>query len=270
MEGPHDDRHRPPPLDDPARRPDPRLPARPDRRARHPRRAARPGRPLRPTLSRAVPGRSSTRGMRWHDDEAGAWSGTWPGCISRRPRAAASRSTSTAATSGRRRVRPRFCWRPWPRARRWTWISILAKKRQSFERYEIHVQGDQRDGYPQVFTRIDVIHELEGPSLDVGGPCADRSSCRPRSTARSSRCSAAGATEIHNAYRVVRTGALPLDRIRRGRRCRAVSPAGDPAAGAPIRSSAAAFAVRRSPRRQKRVTRPGTHQRRKYSRQPRQ
>ena len=36
---PHDDRHRPPPLDDPARRPDPRLRAWPDRRARHARRA---------------------------------------------------------------------------------------------------------------------------------------------------------------------------------------------------------------------------------------
>ena len=39
--GPHDDRHRPPPVDDPARRPDPRLRARPHRRARHARRAAR-------------------------------------------------------------------------------------------------------------------------------------------------------------------------------------------------------------------------------------
>ena len=39
--GPDDDRHRPPALDDPARRPDPRLRPRPDRRARHARRAAR-------------------------------------------------------------------------------------------------------------------------------------------------------------------------------------------------------------------------------------
>ena len=57
--GPDDDRHRPPAVDDPARRPDPRLRARPDRGTRHARRAARPRRPVRPALSRAVPGRRS-------------------------------------------------------------------------------------------------------------------------------------------------------------------------------------------------------------------
>ena len=55
--GPDDDRHRPPPVDDPARRPDPRLRARPDRRARHARRAARPRRALRAAVPRAVPDR---------------------------------------------------------------------------------------------------------------------------------------------------------------------------------------------------------------------
>jgi len=44
-------------------------------------------------------------------------------------------------------------------------VSILAKKRQAFERYEIHVSGDQRDAYPQVFTRIDVVHEVEGSGV---------------------------------------------------------------------------------------------------------
>ena len=52
--GPHDDRHRPPTVHDPARRPDPRLRARPDRRARDACRADRPGRRLRAALSRAV------------------------------------------------------------------------------------------------------------------------------------------------------------------------------------------------------------------------
>ncbi len=61
MEGPHDDRHRPPAVDDPARRPDPRLRARPDRRARHPRRAARPGRAVRPAVPRAVRVRRAPR-----------------------------------------------------------------------------------------------------------------------------------------------------------------------------------------------------------------
>ncbi len=55
--GPHDDRDRPPAVDDPARRPDHRLRQGPDRRARHPRRAARAGRALRSALPRAVPRR---------------------------------------------------------------------------------------------------------------------------------------------------------------------------------------------------------------------
>ena len=56
--GPHHDRDRPPPLDDPARRPDPGLRPRPDRRAGHARRADRAGRPVRAALPRAVPRRS--------------------------------------------------------------------------------------------------------------------------------------------------------------------------------------------------------------------
>jgi putative redox protein len=89
-------------------------------------------------------------------------------------------------------------------------ISILAKKRQPFDRYEIRVRGDQRDGYPQVFTRIDVVHELEGPNLDVA---AVRRSIELSATKYCPVIAmlAAGATEIHNSYRVVRTGPLPLD-----------------------------------------------------------
>ena len=55
--GPDDDRHRPPTVDDPARRPDHRLRQGPDRRAWHARRAARARRPVREALPRAVPGR---------------------------------------------------------------------------------------------------------------------------------------------------------------------------------------------------------------------
>ena len=61
--GPHDDRHRPPPVDDPARRPDPRLRARPHRRARHARRAARPRAGSTPgcTASSSCPSHPSRR-----------------------------------------------------------------------------------------------------------------------------------------------------------------------------------------------------------------
>ena len=89
-------------------------------------------------------------------------------------------------------------------------VSILAKKRQAFDRYEIHVRGDQRDEYPQVFTRIDIVHELAGPTLEV------------EALRRSIELSAikycpinamlsAGATEIHHGYRIVRTGERALD-----------------------------------------------------------
>ena len=52
LAGPHRDRHRPPPLDDPPRRQDRRPGGRPDRRAGHPRRADRGGRRLRAALRR--------------------------------------------------------------------------------------------------------------------------------------------------------------------------------------------------------------------------
>jgi putative redox protein len=91
-------------------------------------------------------------------------------------------------------------------------VSILAKKRQSFERYEIHVRGDQRDGYPQVFTRIDVVHELEGPAVDA---VALRRSIELSATKYCPVAAmlAAGDTAIHHAYHLIRTGDQPLDEI---------------------------------------------------------
>src|SRR5687767_4094718 len=44
-------------------------------------------------------------------------------------------------------------------------ISIARKKRQRVEAYLVHVRGDQRTEYPQVFTEIDVVHEMTGPGL---------------------------------------------------------------------------------------------------------
>jgi len=91
-------------------------------------------------------------------------------------------------------------------------VSILAKKRQVFERYEIHVRGDQRDGYPQVFTRIDVVHELEGPVVEVVAlrRCIELSATKYCPV---NAMLAARATEIHHAYHLIRTGDQPLDEI---------------------------------------------------------
>jgi putative redox protein len=89
-------------------------------------------------------------------------------------------------------------------------VSIALKKRQSFTRYEIHVRADQRDAYPRVYTRIDVVHEVEGPGVSVEAirRCIELSATKycPVNAMVS-----AGATEVHHGYRVIGTGAEPFD-----------------------------------------------------------
>jgi putative redox protein len=41
--------------------------------------------------------------------------------------------------------------------------SILRKKRQAFDRYEVRVSGEQRDEHPRSFERIRIVHLVEGP-----------------------------------------------------------------------------------------------------------
>ena len=45
-------------------------------------------------------------------------------------------------------------------------ISILRKKRQPVTRYEVRASGVQQDHHPYAFTRIDVVHVVEGPRID--------------------------------------------------------------------------------------------------------
>lgn len=85
-------------------------------------------------------------------------------------------------------------------------ISILRKKRQEVTRYEVEATGQQREGgHPAVFTRIDVLHIVEGPRVD---PEAVRRSIELSAT----RYCAVGATlstgvtEIHHAF-LLRTDA---------------------------------------------------------------
>ena len=89
-------------------------------------------------------------------------------------------------------------------------ISILRKKRQEVTRYEVRASGTQRDEAPAIFTRIEVVHDLEGPALDVA---AVRRSIELSATRYCSVGSTlgSGVTEIHHRY-VVRdgTGAEPL------------------------------------------------------------
>jgi putative redox protein len=86
-------------------------------------------------------------------------------------------------------------------------ISIALKKRQDVVRYTVRADAEQRGEYPQVLTRIEVVHEIDGPAdgLDVDAirRCIELSAEKycPVSAMLS-----AGPTEIHHRYRVVREG----------------------------------------------------------------
>lgn len=83
-------------------------------------------------------------------------------------------------------------------------ISILRKKRQELTRYEVRAEGVQMDDHPNAFTRIDVLHVVEGPAIDVDAlrraiELSATKYCSVGATLSS------GITEIHHAY-LVRDG----------------------------------------------------------------
>lgn len=78
-------------------------------------------------------------------------------------------------------------------------ISILRKKRQDVRRYEVEATATQEDGHPNAFTRIDVLHVIEGEGID---PEAVRRAIELSAT---KYCSvgatlSSGVTEIHHGY----------------------------------------------------------------------
>ncbi len=83
-------------------------------------------------------------------------------------------------------------------------ISILRKKRQSVARYEVRASGIQRDAQPAAFTRIDLLHVVDG---DV-----DADAVRRAIELSATKYCAVGATlasgiaEIHHAYLIRRAG----------------------------------------------------------------
>jgi putative redox protein len=85
-------------------------------------------------------------------------------------------------------------------------ISILRKKRQSVERYEISVAGEQRIGHPAVFERIEVEHIVDG----LVEPEALRRAIELSATRY---CAvgltlSSGVTQIRHRYRLLADGAL--------------------------------------------------------------
>src|SRR3954451_5651247 len=87
-------------------------------------------------------------------------------------------------------------------------VSILVKKRQRITSYQIEVQAEQRDEYPQVYTRVEVTHVLEGTVL------LEQAVQRAIHLSASKYCPvnamiSAGATEVHHAFQMRCTGAEP-------------------------------------------------------------
>ena len=83
-------------------------------------------------------------------------------------------------------------------------ISILRKKREAVARYEIRATGEQQDARPHAFTRIDIVHVIEGEAINV------EAVRRAIELSATKYCSvgatlSTGLTAIHHAY-VVRDG----------------------------------------------------------------
>ena len=83
-------------------------------------------------------------------------------------------------------------------------VGIALKKRQDLATYVVRVSGTQRVAYPQVFPRIDVIHEVEGEDISEMAirRCIELSALKycPVNAMLS-----AGATEVHHRYRIIAT-----------------------------------------------------------------
>ena len=89
-------------------------------------------------------------------------------------------------------------------------VAIAMKKRQQFDRYAVHVEAEQRDEYPQILSRVRVVHEMAGPGVEEA---AIRRAIELSATKYCpvNAMLSAGATEVHHAYRVINTGANPFD-----------------------------------------------------------
>jgi putative redox protein len=81
-------------------------------------------------------------------------------------------------------------------------ISILRKKRQDVRGYSVEASGTQMEGHPNAFTRIDVVHVVEGVGVDVDAVSRAIELSVTKYCAVGSTL-ATGMLEIHHGYRVV-------------------------------------------------------------------
>ena len=87
-------------------------------------------------------------------------------------------------------------------------IGILAKKRQVIDSYTVEAQAEQREEYPQILTRVDVVHVIEGTVV------LEQAVRRAIELSATKYCPvnamiSAGATEVHHRFRMRCTGAEP-------------------------------------------------------------
>lgn len=90
-------------------------------------------------------------------------------------------------------------------------VSILEKKRQQVTSYTIRVDGTQRDAHPHAFKRVEILHEVSGPDVDVE---AVRRAIELSATRYCSVSTglASGAAELHHRYLVISPeGADPVE-----------------------------------------------------------
>jgi putative redox protein len=89
-------------------------------------------------------------------------------------------------------------------------VSIMRKKRVPFTAYRVETTAQQQEAYPQVFTRMDVVHVVEGEgiSADAVHRAVELSALKYCPV---SAMLAAGTVEIHHAYRIVGPGGATTD-----------------------------------------------------------
>ena len=89
-------------------------------------------------------------------------------------------------------------------------LSILAKKRQVIETYEVEARAEQRAEYPQVLTRVEVTHIVEGTVV------LEQAVRRAIELSATKYCPvnamlSSGATEVHHRFRMRCTGLEPKE-----------------------------------------------------------
>jgi putative redox protein len=92
--------------------------------------------------------------------------------------------------------------------------SLLVKKRQPFTGYRVEARGSQQEGYPQVYTWIELVHVIEGTRVD------DSKVRRSIELSATKYCPisamiSAGPTEVHHRYRIVDDATNPAE-VREG------------------------------------------------------